>query len=259
MPHTLVQIETPDGRCPTQVFLPEGSGPWPAVIVYMDAIGIRPAMLDIARRIADAGYYVLLPDLFYRVEFDRTQGVKVFSDPVARHDLMTRVMPSASAANVMRDTQAFLAYLDAQPEALSDRIGIVGYCLGGRLALYAAGHFGNRIAAAASYHGGGLATDAPESPHRLAPRIAARVYVGVAIEDANFDDAQKARLERALADAGVAHTIETYNARHGWVPADTPVHDAAAAERHWRTLFELFGETLQGEGEGEGEATPTAS
>jgi carboxymethylenebutenolidase len=246
MPHAQLQIETPDGRCPTHVFHPEGNGPWPGAIVYMDAIGIRPAMLEIAETLADAGYYVLLPDLFYRVEFDASRGAAVFSDPDARHDLMTRVIPSASAANVMRDTDALLAHLAARPEVRGGGIGVTGYCMGGRLALYAAGHFGGRIAAAASYHGGGLATDAPDSPHRLAPQMKARVYVAGAIEDANFDDAQKARLEQALADAGVDHRVETYQAHHGWVPRDTPAHDEAATARHWATLLALFAQTLDG-------------
>jgi carboxymethylenebutenolidase len=246
MPHAQLQIETADGRCPTHVHHPEGSGPWPGVIVYMDAIGIRPAMMEIAERIADSGYYVLLPDLFYRVEFDASQGAKIFSDPAARQDLFTRVMPSASAANVMRDTEALLAHLAARPEVRDDGIGLTGYCMGGRISMYAAGHFGDRIAAAAAYHAGGLATDAPDSPHRLAPRITARVYVAGAIEDANFDDAQKARLEQALSEAGVDHVVETYQARHGFVPRDTPVHDEAATARHWETLLALFGQTLRG-------------
>jgi carboxymethylenebutenolidase len=245
MPHAQLPIETGDGRCPTHVYRPEGRGPWPGVIVYMDAIGMRPAMMEIAERIASAGYYVLLPDLFYRVEFDNSQGMRVFTDPVARHDLMTRVMPSASAANVMRDTEALLAHLAAQPAVRDDHIGLTGYCMGGRLSMYAAGHFGDRIAAAASYHAGGLATDAPDSPHRLASRIKARVYVAGAIKDPNFDDAQKARLEQALTEAGVDHTIETYNALHGFVPSDTPVHDEAAAAKHWETLLALFGRTLK--------------
>ena len=119
-----------------------------------------------------------------------------------------------------------------------------GYCLGGRLSFAAAGHFPDRVAAAASYHPSCLATEAPDSPHRLAPAMQARVYVAGAIEDAGFDDAQKQRLEDALTAAGVDHRIETYDARHGWVPSDTPAHDPAAAERHWRTLFDLFGGTI---------------
>ncbi|HEX6038491.1 dienelactone hydrolase family protein [Longimicrobium sp.] len=245
MPPTELLIETADGRCPTHVFHPEGSGPWPGVIVYMDAMGIRPAMTYIAERIARDGYYVLLPDLFYRVEFDSSLGPKVFSDPAARQDLFTRVMPSASAANVMRDTEALLAHLAAEPRVRDAPIGVTGYCMGGRLALYAAGHFGERIAAAAAYHAGGVATDAPDSPHALAPRIRARVYVAGAIEDANFDDAQKARLEQALADAGVDHVVTTYDARHGFVPRDTPAHDDAAEARHWETLLGLYRQTLR--------------
>ena len=211
----------------------------------MDGIGMRPALMEIAERIANNGYYVLLPNLFYRVEFDARNGMKVFTDPDLRRDLMTRVMPSASPANVMRDTEALLAHLAAQREVRERTHRDHGYCMGGRLAVYAAGHFGDRIAAAASYHGSGLATDAPDSPHRLAPNMKARVYVAGAIKDPNFDDAQKARLEQALTDAGVDHTIETYNALHGFVPRDTPVHDEAATAKHWETLLALFAATLK--------------
>ena len=245
MPHTELQIETADGVCSTHVYHPDGSGPWPGVIMYMDGIGMRPALMEIAERIATDGYYVLLPNLFYRVEFDTSHGMKVFTDPDLRRDLMTRVMPSASNANIMRDTEALLAHLAAQRQAQSERIGITGYCMGGRLAVYAAGHFGDRVAAAASYHGGGLATDAPDSPHRLAARMTGRVYVAGAIKDANFDDAQKARLEQALTEAGVDHTVETYEALHGFVPRDTPVHDEVATARHWETLLALFAATLK--------------
>lgn len=245
MPHEELQIETADGRCPTHAYHPDGDGPWPGVIVFMDAMGIRPAMMEIAERIAAAGYYVLLPDLFYRVEFDVSQGVRIFTDPAAREDLFKRVMPSASYDNVACDMEAWLAYLAARPEVRPGPVGLVGYCMGGRLAMSMAGRFGERIAALATYHAGGVATDAPDSPHRLAPRIRARVYVAGAIEDANFDDAQKARLEQALTDAGVDHVVETYPARHGFVPRDTPVHDPAAAARHWNTLLALFADTLR--------------
>lgn len=244
MRHTEIAIETMDGRMSTHVYHPDGERRWPVVIVYMDAVGIRPAMLEIAERIAAAGYYVLLPDLFYRVEWDAKNGLKLFSDPEFRKDLFTRVMPTASPANVMRDTEALLAWASGQPEAEADRIGLTGYCMGGRLALYAAGHFGERVAAVASYHASGVATDAPDSPHRLAPRIRARVYVAGAIQDAGFDEAQKARLDQALTDAGVDHVIETYDARHGFVPRDTPVHDDAAEAKHWQTLLALFADTL---------------
>jgi len=244
MHHEEMQIRTPDGRCPTHVYHPDGAGPWPGVIVYMDAIGWRPAMMAIAERIANAGYFVLLPNLFYRVEFDVSKGLKLFSDPDVRADMMTRVMPSASPANVVRDSKTFLDYLDAQPNVIHDRIGIVGYCMGGRLALYVAGQLGDRIAAAALYHAGGVATEAPDSPHLLAKNIRARMYIGGAMEDSGFDEAQQHRLQQALDDAGVDYTLEMYAARHGWVPTDTPVHDSVAAAKHWETLLQLFDETL---------------
>jgi carboxymethylenebutenolidase len=246
MTHITIEIDTQDGRCPAHVFHPDGDGPWPGVIFYMDGIGIRPALFEMGERLADGGYYVLLPDLFYRIGPTSYDAKTLFSDPVTREDFNKRALPSASIANIMRDTEAFLAYLDAQPQVRAGKIGVTGYCMGGRLSFAAAGYFPERIAAAASYHPGGLATDAPDSPHLLAPRIKARVYVGGARDDPGFDDAQKERLDRALTDAGVAHTIEAYDARHGWVPSDTPVHDPAQAERHWRTLFTLFAETLGG-------------
>jgi carboxymethylenebutenolidase len=125
-------------------------------------------------------------------------------------------------------------------------IGTTGYCLGGGLSLSAAGNFPDRVIAAASYHGGNLANDAPDSPHLLADRIRARVYVAGAIEDASFPEAQKQRLIDALSRAGVAHHVETYpGAQHGWVPPDSAVYDDAAAERHWQTLLGLFDATLK--------------
>jgi len=124
-------------------------------------------------------------------------------------------------------------------------IATTGYCMGGLMSLTAAGTYPDRIAAAASYHGARLATAAAESPHLLAPKMKARIYVGGAIEDQGFPDDMKARLEEALSAAGVDHKIETYQAKHGWVLRDTPVYDAAAAERHWETLVDLLDETLK--------------
>jgi carboxymethylenebutenolidase len=202
-------------------------------------------VLEVAERIANEGYYVLAPNLFYRVGYNAEYGVRVFENPEARADLMTRIMPSASAPNVMRDTDAFLAHLDAQSNVEHGPIGITGYCMGGRLSVYAAGHFGDRVAAAASYHASGLATDDPNSPHRQAPGMRGRVYVAGAIEDRGWDEAQKERLDKALTEAHVDHLIETYPARHGWVFSDTPVYDPAESEHHYRTLFALLGATLK--------------
>ena len=247
MPHTTREIETADGRCPAHVFHPDGDGPWPAVLVFHDGMGVRPAMLEIAERVASAGYYAVLPDLFYRIGGFRADPATLFTDPVQRADFMERVAPTASAPNVMRDMEGFLAHLDGAPKARRGPIGITGYCMGGRLSFVAAGTYGDRIAASAAYHPSNLATDAPDSPHLLAPRVTASVYVGAAMEDRGFDAAQQSRLDRALADAGVDHVVEQYHAHHGWVPSDTPVHDPAEAERHWRTLLALLEREL-GEG-----------
>jgi carboxymethylenebutenolidase len=235
-----VDIKTKDGTCPSHVYRPTGSGPWPAVLVYMDGLGIRPAMLEVGERLATHGYLVLLPDLFYRSgPYEPMDPHKVFSDPEQRKVLMEK-FALASPANIMADTQAFLGYLAAQPDVKPGGIGTTGYCMGGFMSLTAAGTYPDRVVAAASYHGGRLATDAPESPHLLAPKIKARVYVAGAIEDGSFTDEMKARLEDALTAAGVDHTIETYPAKHGWVFRDTPVYDAAASERHWQTLAALL-------------------
>ena len=244
MAHDITEVHTRDGICPVHTFAPDGSGPWPGVLMFMDAHGVRPALYEIAERLANHGYVVALPDLYYRSGFVAPPDAKLFSDPDRRAYWTQHVLPTLSAENIARDIPAFIAHLDSRSDVRRGPIGVDGYCLGGRLALVAAGRFPERVAAVASYHGAGLATDTPESPHRLAPNMKARVYVGGAKEDASFDDAQKARLEAALTEAGVDHRIETYDAKHGWVPSDTATHDAVAAERHWTTLFELFDATL---------------
>lgn len=245
MSHQTMQVRTEDGNCPVHVFHPDENAQWPGVIMFMDGLGIRPALFEMGERLASHGYYVLLPDLYYRSGYTATEGSRLFSDPVLREEWTKRVLPTVTIEKIMRDMPVFLDLLDESALVRHGKIGTVGYCLGGKFALAAAAYFPERVAAAASYHGGGLATDAPDSPHLLAPRIKARVYVGGAIEDRGFDDTQKQRLEDALTEAGVAHTVETYNAKHGWVPTDTPVHDPVAAEKHWQTLFDLFDGALK--------------
>jgi carboxymethylenebutenolidase len=241
-----VDIKTRDGTCPSYVYRPTGSGPWPAALIYMDGIGIRPAMLEVGERLSTHGYFVLLPDLYYRSgPYEPMDPHTLFSDPEKRKVLMEKFFAHASQANVMSDTHAYLDYLAAQPDVKPGGIGTTGYCLRGLMSLTAAGTYPDRVAVAASFHGGRLATDAPESPHLLAPKMKARVYVAGAIEDGSFPDDMKARLEDALTKAGVDHLIETYPAKHGWVFRDTPVHDVAATERHWQTLVRLFDAKLK--------------
>lgn len=241
-----VEINAADGVCPSYVFRPSGAGPWPAVLVFMDGLGIRPAMLEIGERLATYGYFVLLPDLYYRSgPYEPMDPRAVFSDPEKRKVLMEKYLGLATQEKVMADTRLFLDYIAAQPGVKPGRVGTTGYCMGGLMSLTAAGTFPERIAATASYHGGRLATDEPTSPHLLAPKMRSRVYVAGAIEDAAFTDDMKATLEGALTRAGVDHKIETYPARHGWVLRDTPVYDASAAERHWRSMTALFDATLK--------------
>jgi carboxymethylenebutenolidase len=239
-----VGISTRDGTCRSFVFRPS-KGSAPAVLVFMDGIGIRPAMLEIGERIAARGYFALLPDLYYRSgPYEPMDAKKVFADPELRKVLSEKFFSHATQANIMSDTRAFLDYLAAEPGVRRCGVATTGYCLGGLMSLTAAGTYPDRIVAAASYHGARLATDAPESPHLLAPKMKARVYVAGAIEDVHFTDEAEARLEQALTEAGVDHRIETYPARHGWVLSDTAVYDAAAAARHWETLFDLLDSTL---------------
>ena len=239
-------ITTRDGSCPAYLYHPDGKGPWPTVLVFMDGLGIRPAMLEVGERLATYGYFVVLPDLFYRSgPYEPMDPHKVFSDPEQRKVLMEKFFAHATSANIMADTRSFLDFIAAAPEAKPGGIGTTGYCMGGLMSLTAAGTYPDRIAATASYHGGRLATDAPDSPHLLAPKIKARVFIAGAIEDQSFPDDMKQRLAQALTSAGVDYKIETFIARHGWVFRDTPVFDAAAAERHWETMVALFDQTLR--------------
>ena len=240
-----VEIKTRDGVAPAYVFRPPGKGPWPAVLVFMDGLGIRPAMLELGERLASNGYFVLLPDLFYRSgAYEPMDPKKVFADPEGRKVLFEKYMGPANQANVMSDTAAYLDYIAAQPDVKPGKVGTTGYCMGGLMSLTAAGFYPDRIAATASYHGGRLASDSPESPHLLASKMKSRVYVAGAIEDASFPDDMKERLEEALTKGGVDHKIETYPAKHGWVFRDFEVYDKAAAERHWDSLLALYKATL---------------
>ena len=245
MKEATIQLRTPDGVMPTRTYHPDGAGPWPVVIVYMDGVAIRPTLFDMARRLASHGYYVVLPDLFYRAgPYPPFDGATVFTDPDARARLM-ELIKSVTQPGLATDTQAIVTFLDADPAADASRIGTVGYCMGGSAALAAAGRFPDRVRAAASYHGGRLATDAPDSPHLLAPRMRARVYVGYAENDNGFQEPQRALLEQSLTDAKVPNTIELYRAAHGFTMADLPVYNRGEAERHWKTMLDLFDGTLR--------------
>ena len=249
MSRTTVSIATPDGACPGHVFTPEGKGPWPAVILFMDAPAIRPALLDMGDRLAAHGYYVLIPDMFYRdgPYPPVTDVSKLFADDEARKAIFAKMGKCANPDAAKADAGAFLDFLAKQPEVEGSKVGVTGYCMGGRLALLAAANFPDRVVAAGAFHGGNLANDQdPTSPHFLADRIKAKVYVGGADQDAGFPVEQKDRLEAALTAAGVDHRVEIYEgAKHGYTMKDLSVYDEAAAERHWRETLALFDSTLK--------------
>src|SRR5882672_623538 len=177
MTNERISIRTRDGDCPAHVFSPEGEGAWPAAIFYMDGLGIRPTLFQMAQRLADAGYVVLLPDLYYRAgPYEPLEPKKVF----ASGDVMGAIGHLFNSTNNRRaaeDTEALLTYLDARKDVAGRKVGTTGYCMGGAISLTAAGTYPERIAAAASFHGGNLATDSELSPHRLAPRIKGCIYV----------------------------------------------------------------------------------
>lgn len=239
-----VSIRTRDGDCPTYVLTPDGEGPWPAAIFYMDAVGIRPALVDMAERLAKGGYVVLLPDMFYRYGPYPVMDPKVLFAGDFRA-VVGPLMATTDNLKAAEDTEAFLAYLDTRSDVAGTKIGTTGYCMGGGMSLAAAGIFPDRVAAAASFHGGNLATDAPTSPHLLAPKIKAEVYIAGADNDRSCPPEMTARLEQALSDAGVTYRSEIYpDVAHGWMKTDFPVYDEAAAERGWAELFALFARNL---------------
>jgi carboxymethylenebutenolidase len=248
MSRTTVQIKTRDGQTEASVFKPDtGAGPWPALLVYGDGRGIRPALFELGERIAKAGYFVLLPDLFYRGGPYTPPDPKRFAEDVEfRNAWRASHLSTASYDNVLSDTDAYLEFLAQSKDVSSLYIGTTGYCLGGGLSLNAAGHFPDRVLAAASFHGGGISTDAPDSPHLLAPQIKARVYVAGAVEDPFFTDAQKETLIKAFQDSKVDSIVETYpGAKHGWVPSDSLVYNREASERHYQTLIALLDAKLK--------------
>ncbi len=241
-----IDITTADGVAKATFFRPDQQPvgkPARGVIFYMDGMGPRDALFQMAQRLADAGYAVLLPDLFYRFGGYGPFSGASFSKEDERNKIMSMIRGTTQAMT-KADTKAFIDALDA--ENIAGPLGVVGYCFGGGRALTAAASYPDRIAAAASFHGGNLAGDAEDSPHRLADKIKARVYVGVAGVDGSFPPEQSARLAEALRVGGVDHMIENYvGMTHGWtVPDRDGVYDERGAERHWKRLLALFEEAL---------------
>ena len=244
-----VMVQTPDGTCDA-AFIHPASGAYPGVIVWPDAGGLRPSMRDIGKRIAAEGYSVLVPNPFYRVgkspQFTTTANLD-FKDPDLLAKIRTLMTSVQSAGAAEKDAVAYVAFLDAQRQVdKTKKIGTQGYCMGGPLVVRTAATVPERIGAGASFHGGGLVTDKPDSPHLLAPKIKARMYFGIAASDDQRQPDAKDKLKESFTKAGVPAEIEVYPAKHGWCVPDMPVedgapiYDKAQAERAWTELVALY-------------------
>lgn len=244
MPKITDTVTTPDGSCPIHLFTPQRTGPWPGVVMFPDAGGVRETFYQMAAKLADYGYAVLLPDVYYRegdwAPFDMATA---FGDAKERARIMFMI-GTLTPDRVTRDAGAFFDYLAGRPEVTGERFGVCGYCMGGRISVLLAGRLPDRVAAAASFHGGGLVTDNPDSPHLLADRMRATVYVGGAENDPSFTADHAEQLDKALTAAGVRHTIEWYPAAHGFAVPDNPPYDQACGERHWSAMTETFSTAL---------------
>jgi carboxymethylenebutenolidase len=247
---TSVEIKTPEGTCDA-VFIHPATGSYPGVLIWPDAFGLRPSMRDIGKRIAAEGYSVLVPNPFYR-----KAKAPVIADPASfsfqNPADMAKLQPLMASVNAPgaaeTDAAAYIAFLDAQPQVnKAKKIGTQGYCMGGPLVMKTAAALPHRIGAGASFHGGGLVTDKPESPHLLAPKIKARMYIGVASNDDARQPDAKDKLKEAFAAAKVPAEIEVYpGALHGWCVPDMPVqngnpiYNKPDAERAWSKLVALY-------------------
>ena len=245
---TPIDIPTQDGVADAYLAHPDDAAPHPGVLFYMDAFGLRPRLMHMAERIASHGYTVLVPNVLYRHGRAPVIDLPDFIDLSQRLDVLERVGPLIQALTpdlVTRAASAYLDWLASSPLTTGRPVGVTGYCMGVRLALRTAGNHAERVAAVAGFHGGRLATDAPDSPHLLADRITAELYFGHADQDPSLPPEQIQRLQKALDAAGVRYHSEVYEgAEHGFTQADTDSYNAAAEERHWCELLALFERAL---------------
>ena len=237
-----LDIPTADGAMNSFVVHPEEGGPFPVVLFYMDAPGKREELHDMARRIAAVGYFVVLPNLYYR----RSRDFWLTQRTEAAMAEMFSLMATLDATTTACDTQAMLRFIDAQPHADATRVGAVGYCMSGPFVMWAAAAFPVRFRCIASIHGANMATDRPDSPHRMASSIRCESYFACAEIDKWAPPADIQTLQAALQAAGTPHRVEWYpGVEHGFVfPLRAGIYNQAAAERHWERLFSLFGRTL---------------
>jgi carboxymethylenebutenolidase len=246
-----VDIATPDGVADGYAVYPAADGRYPAVLFYMDGIGLRPALVDLARDLAARGFFVLLPNVLYRagrspvIDYQRLIAGEGGDEIRAR---LMALIGDLTPERVANDARAYLDHMAARPQVRPGPVACTGYCMGGALALRTAAAFPDRVAAAASFHGGNLATDKPDSPHLLADAIEAELYIGHAKDDRSCPQEQVDRLEAALDAAGVRHQTEIYEAAHGWTMPDLPwARNEEAAAKAWGRLFTLLDRTVGAE------------
>jgi carboxymethylenebutenolidase len=240
-----VEIKTADGVCDAY-FVHPAKGRHAAVLMWPDIMGLRPAFRAMGKRLAQSGYAVLVPNPFYRA-----QRAPIVTDGKGMQDEATRnrlfgLMGSLNADTALTDARAFIGFLDAQHAVNRHRkMGTCGYCMGGPLTMRTAANFPDRIGAGASFHGAALVTDKPDSPHLLVPKMKARYLIAIAANDDERQPEAKTVLRGAFDQAHLQAEIEVYaGAMHGWCPPDSPVYDAAMAEKAWGRMLALFGRAL---------------
>ncbi|MFD5461278.1 dienelactone hydrolase family protein [Kitasatospora sp. NPDC127059] len=246
---TLVDIPTADGTADAYLTHPDDGRPYPGVLLYQDAFGLRPHLKAMADRIAEAGYTVLVPNVYYRsgraplVELPELIDIEQCDEIFAQ--IGPLLLPATAPDVVVRDADAYLTWFAGSPLVTDGPIGVTGYCLGAYLALRTAIGHPDRVAAAAGFHGGRLVTDRPDSPHLEVGRVTAELYFGHADQDESMTPEQITRLDEALTAAGVRHRSEVYEgAGHGYTQADTTRYDAVGDARHWSALFDLLKRNL---------------
>jgi carboxymethylenebutenolidase len=234
---------TPDGSMEVFIAHPDGpGGPWPVIIQLMDGIGMREELRGHTRRTASWGYYVVAPDLYYRFGFTRPLD---FADAKQRDKIMAAI-GALNADRATVDAEASLKIAESDPAAAGGRIGVYGFCLGGKLTLVLSQTLGQRVAAGASIHPGNLVTNDAASPHRHIDRVAAELYFGIADKDANSTPDQMAELERTLQEKDIRYQLEWHpGALHGYMmPSRAELYNAAAAEKVWSRMQQLFARNL---------------
>ena len=247
MTQRTVEIQTADGTSPAALSIPDGKGPWPAVLMFADAGGLRDATSQMGERLSEMGYVVLVPNFYYRLgPFDPPNMRTLRQNKEEMEKVLTRARGYTSDL-LARDAESWADYLDSLPEKKPGGIGITGYCIGGRMALLAAAVLGQRVKAVAAFHPSGIVREeVPDSPHHRVSSIKATVYVAPALgdEDHGWTESSEKLFRDSLTRAGVDHTIETYSAYHGFAIPDQADHDEAADERHWQATKDLFASSL---------------